>query len=190
MLVFETIQGITGNFYLDRLMVLGAEYLIFLVPLALIGLWFYSEDSKIDSLFSFSGALLGLALSFILGMVISHPAPYSQGFETLLVEAPENSFPSQHTVVVLGAALPLLWRRTRVGVLLLLTGIFTGFARVYTGLHFPIDILGSLLAALIGTSALYYQEEKLETVFGKLLDIEERIYNLIGVPKKYRSLKS
>lgn len=188
--LFQVVQGLTGFSFIDGLMIASAEYLVFLVPAGLIGLWFYSENGKKDALFSFSGAVLALGVSYLLGMVFSHPAPYSQSFETLLVEAPENSFPSQHTAVMLGAAMPLLWRRIKIGSVLVLTGLLTGFARVYTGLHFPVDILGSLVAVAAAGFCLRYFEERFSALFERITGIEEYLLDIIGFPERFRSVES
>ncbi|HFQ89989.1 MAG TPA: phosphatase PAP2 family protein, partial [Desulfobulbus sp.] len=68
----------------------------------------------------------------------------------LIPHAPETSFPSDHATLLFGAALALLFRpgwRGK-GAFLLLVAMIGAWGRVYTGLHFPFDILGSLGVAL------------------------------------------
>jgi undecaprenyl-diphosphatase len=158
---FAAVQSLTGNAALDTAMVLLAEYLVYLVPLALGFLWFGSREEKFDSLFAFYGTVAGIALTYVIGIFYYHQPPHLQGFETILMNSPENAFPSQHTAATFSVVWPLLYRGRRNFAYLLLVGAaLTGFARVYTGLHFPVDILGGVLSSLLAFGGLYFFEEQ------------------------------
>ncbi|MCU1588102.1 MAG: (type 2 phosphatidic acid phosphatase) family protein, partial [Frankiales bacterium] len=69
----------------------------------------------------------------------------------LIAHNPGQSFPSDHATAAFAcaiAALLLLSRRWGVVLLALATAI--GVARVAAGVHYPIDVLGSLVVAALG----------------------------------------
>ena len=43
----------------------------------------------------------------------------------------------------------------RWGALLFVLALWIGFARVYDGIHYPLDIVGSFLAAVVGVGLVY-----------------------------------
>ncbi|WP_419188808.1 phosphatase PAP2 family protein [Enhydrobacter aerosaccus] len=70
-----------------------------------------------------------------------------------MAHTPDNGFPSDHTLLLSAlAALASCWNG-RLSLLLWFIALLVGAARVYVGLHHPVDILGSILIA-IGTVAL------------------------------------
>lgn len=162
--LFEAIHSLTGNAFVDQSMVFLAEYLIVLIPLILVYLWFIGRDGKEDSILVFGGTLFGLIVSYAMGLFYSHQNP-SAVYETISAMSPENAFPSQHTTVMFSAALPLIYRhRDRLGYLMLIAGLSTGFARVYIGEHWPVDILGAFMASLFGLAVVYLVEEYVELI--------------------------
>jgi undecaprenyl-diphosphatase len=68
---------------------------------------------------------------------------------TLLAHKPENSFPSDHTTFTLSIALMLItFKSTRIlGIILSFLALWCGIARVYSGVHWPFDIVGSIVTA-------------------------------------------
>lgn len=178
MSLFSAIQSITGNPALDNFMVVSAEYLVLLVPVSLVYLWFFRRDGngRSDSFFSFFTVLLGLVVSYVMGMLYSHGTPYMQGFETILTEAAENSFPSQHTTVIFSLVWPLAYRkRKKLAGVVGTAAMLTGFARTYTGLHFPLDILGGVGTSLIGFFLSFLMEDYIEKISDTIKTIEEGI---------------
>lgn len=174
--IFLSIQSLTGNPLLDETMVFLAEYLVLLVPLSLIYMWF--RDREV-SLFSFYTAVTGIAVSYGLGLIYAHSNP-SAFFDTIVSYAPENSFPSQHTTAIIGIALPLLYRdKEEIGVLLLASGLLTGFARVYIGEHWPMDILGAVIAATSGLLICISTWPWLEQLWRPLIDYSREIEDYI-----------
>ncbi len=126
-----------------------AEWLIYALPLLLALLWF-SGQARQAVLTAALSVLLALACGQLIGLLWPHPRPFMLGMgQTLLPHPPETSFPSDHATVFFTLGLSLLgsgWRR--LAALVLLTGALVAWARVYLGVHFPLDMLGALLLAL------------------------------------------
>ena len=180
--VFQAVQSLTGIGFLDQLMIFAAEFLVFLVPLALVYLWFQGREGKKDSVLAFSSAMVGIFFSYLMGLVYFHQNP-SATLDTIVAAKPENAFPSQHTVVLFSIVWPLFWRdRRNIAFLALLAALGTGFSRVYIGEHWPIDIIGSLIASAVGFGVLYLSEDYIDPFVEEAIDLAEtvegKIFNL------------
>lgn len=195
--ILQFYTGHTGTPLLNELMLFAAEKLVYLIPVALLYLWFTPEEErtrsrfrmalvppwfattegKAKAIFIVATIVVSLALSYALGQIYSHPAPYMVGYETLLVEAPEISFPSQHTTVVFAFAWPLFYLqdRWREGLGALILATLVGISRVYVGVHFPIDIIGAVGASLLGFTLVYAARGLVMDVATRCIRIEERL---------------
>lgn len=191
-----------GNPVLNEVMIFAAENLVYLVPLALLYLWFASEedrtnsetetpltlpwftaeDGKMKSVFIFVTIVVSVAISYAMGQLYSHPAPYMVGYDTLLTEAPENSFPSQHTTVVFGFVWPLLYLqdRQRTGLVALVLASLVGISRVYVGVHYPIDIVGAIGASLLGFTLVYAGRGLVTKFAGLCIHIEAQLLRIVS----------
>lgn len=129
-----------------------AEGVIWLVPPGLVFGWLRGSRRVREALLAAAAAgLLGLALNQLIGLAWYHPRPFELGLgRQWLAHARDSSFPSDHVTLIWSVALMLLApRATRiVGAALALLGVAVAWARVYLGVHFPLDMAGALLVAL------------------------------------------
>ncbi len=61
---------------------------------------------------------------------------------------PDPSFPSIHTATMTVMALSYLYFRSNWSFLFLLLMIWVGIARIYVGVHYPLDILGGFIVGI------------------------------------------
>lgn len=160
MTLFHLINQYAGlNPFADAAAVLAAKYMPIVIILGLVYLWIRRKETRNVVLYGTYAAVLGLILNFIIGLVYYHPRPFMVPVGTLLFPySPDSSFPSDHTTFMLSAAFMLMYfKKTRkTGLILVVSGLIGGFARVFCGVHFPMDIFGSVLVAL-AISILVYQ---------------------------------
>jgi len=99
----------------------------------------------------------------------------------LIPHVPETSFPSDHATLLFGAAFALLFRSgwQSKGALLLLVAVIGAWGRVYTGLHFPFDMLGSVVVSLLAVLTLSGVRRILLQLYDKIIRIVNRIEALI-----------
>jgi membrane-associated phospholipid phosphatase len=100
---------------------------------------------------------LALAASEVIAAITAHPRPFMVGLSPMYVPHDvEGSFPSAHTSLMLAVAATLLRvQGTRAGGASLAgLALLTGWARVYLGLHFPMDIAGSVAVAALTSAPL------------------------------------
>ena len=78
--------------------------------------------------------------------------------QTLVGQHDTSSFPSRHLTFYWALVLPLCGfvRTRRLGLGLVVFGLAEARARIYVGVHYPLDMLGSLLVALAASSVVWY----------------------------------
>jgi undecaprenyl-diphosphatase len=171
--------------------VFAAKYLILLVPLGLAGLWIGGQppqrEAAVKALAASAQALAAsacaLALNALIGMLWYHARPFAGGTgHSFLQHAPDSSFPSDHGTIMFTVALVLASAGSpaarRCGVSLLPLAAVVAWARVFLGVHWPLDMLGALGVAiamallfrsLLVTAACAALAETMATLYRRLL---------------------
>jgi undecaprenyl-diphosphatase len=98
--------------------------------------------------------------SHAIAMSLNVPRPFIAGLAPAYIEhAGRGSLPSTHAAVMFMVALAFMLRPglRRLGVPLLALAAATGWARVYVGVHYPLDIaagllLGAVIAGVLATA--------------------------------------
>lgn len=127
------------------------------VPLVLLVIWFLQPSSRDDAVAAAICGAVALAASEWLAAFTAHPRPFMLGLSPVYVaHAAEGSFPSAHASLMLAVAAALLLAKgTRAwGALVAAAALLTAWARVYLGLHFPLDIAGSIAVAALVAAVL------------------------------------
>lgn len=132
-----------------------AEYAIWVLP-AIIGYgWLRrSEHARKVLLEATASGLAGLLINQIIGLVSQHPRPFMIGLgHTLIPHAADSSFPSDHLTLLWAVAFSLLMHSSSrvAGMALTLLGLPVAWARIYLGVHFPLDMLGAALVGVLST---------------------------------------
>jgi len=136
-----------------------AKDLLYLMALIMLLGWVRGQDTTRRALFNAGlAALLGLAASQIIHVLYVHPRPFAAGFGNQFLEhVADTSFPSDHGTIMFSVALALLLSRggAKIGAGVMVMALATAWARVFLGVHWPLDMAGafvvSLLAALLIT---------------------------------------
>ena len=146
-------------------------------PGLLIALWVWGPASRRGGLLAVAGSMLvGLCLNQALGALYFEPRPFMIGLgHSWLAHLPDNSFPSDHATFVwaLGAGLLATGPARRWGTAVCLYGAVVAWARIYLGVHFPLDMVGSLAVAVV-SGGVARQVQPLATQW--VLPPAERIY--------------
>ncbi|HET6816550.1 MAG TPA: phosphatase PAP2 family protein [Mycobacteriales bacterium] len=157
--LFKLINNASGNSFLDALMKDVAKYAI-AISFLVVGVLCLLRLMRRE-IWPVVWSGVGLVLTFALGLAAAAAYKEKRPFQThhvhqLIAHAPGQSFPSDHATAAFGCALVALLFLNRLwGVLLVLLAIFIGFARVYLGIHYPGDIGGSFLCALVGVGLTF-----------------------------------
>jgi len=179
---FKFINHFAGiNLVFDNFVIVIAKYLFTVFILWLVYLWFRKKKRcKNIALYSGYSAILGILVNFLITSFYYHPRPFMLHLGKLLIpHPPETSFPSDHTTFMLSIAFMLIYfRETRIsGIVLSLFGLIGGLARVFCGIHFPLDIIGSLIVSLVVSFVVYSLKDKLKTLNQSVIKIYFKIFN-------------
>lgn len=132
-----------------------AEYVIWLVPVVLVVGWLRGgQRTRKLMLQATVAGLGGLLINQVIGWVWQHPRPFMIGLgHTFLHHAADSSFPSDHLTLLWAVSVSfLMHQRLRLaGALLTTLGLPMAWARIYLGVHFPLDMVGAAMVA--GVSA-------------------------------------
>jgi len=129
-----------------------SKYLAVLIPLLLVGLWLTGREWPREvALHACLVTLLALVANWGIGLAWPHPRPFVMGLGHLFMpHTPTSSSPSDHATAFAVVAITLLagglWR---LGVLVVIAGLAVAWARVFAGIHFPLDMLGAVVVACL-----------------------------------------
>ena len=137
---------------MNTLVVLTAQYLIFAAGLLTLVFWLrLPKESKMS--FAIQFIVAGI-IAVLLSKRIAHFYFSARPFVRLhamplFPHEPDNGFPSDHTTLTLLAALLVLGYSRKIGAVLVVCSLLIGIARIAALVHSPIDILGSVVIAVV-----------------------------------------
>lgn len=143
----------------DTLIIFGANYLIWVcVAVAFIALTLLPKDNRARVLVLIA---ISLPLAYLVAKFASalyyNPRPFVTGeFTPLVYHAPDNGFPSDHTLLASAVATVVYAYRRRVGLFLIAGTVAVGVSRILAGVHSPLDVAASMAIAVGVTFAVYH----------------------------------
>lgn len=110
--------------------------------------------------------LLGVLITNVtLKNLIARTRPFDlvDAIVPLIAKPHDFSFPSGHTCASFASAL-ILYRMLpkKYGVPAVILAAMIGLSRLYVGVHYPTDVIGGFLAALLASTIVYYGMKKWE----------------------------
>lgn len=130
----------------------AADYFIYAIPLVLLALWLWGGALERGvALKAVAVAFVALGINQLLAIVWPHPRPFMMGLgHTFIAHASDSSFPSDHATVFAAIGFTFLFAgcRKAIGWGILLLGVWVSWARIYLGVHFPLDMLGAAVVAI------------------------------------------
>lgn len=126
-------------------------YLMYLIPALLLVLWLMGNEARRNLVIkSFLVAMLGVGMNQVISLLWQHPRPFMAGLgHAWIPHVADSSFPSDHMTVFAGVGLTLLFDGALwIGLATLMAGLCIAWARVFLGVHFPLDMLGAVGVAV------------------------------------------
>jgi undecaprenyl-diphosphatase len=154
--LLRAINGLAGNRVLDPVMRIAATDLIFVALATVVVLCVLRL--RAGDWHPVARTAAALLLTFGLGVLAGAVHAERRPFEThslhiVVTHAPGQSFPSDHATAAFGVALATLVFLSRSwGLLLTFVAMMIGFSRIYDGVHYPSDILGGAVVAVLGVA--------------------------------------
>lgn len=160
-----------------------AHYASFAIPIILLHGWLYGDkQSRRRVVMAFLTVGLAMMLNFIIIHLWFHPRPFMIGLGTnFMKHAPDASFPSDHMTTASALAWTYVLGRQKVlGWFFVVLALCVGWARVFLGVHFPMDILGSIVVSLAAACVVKTLWPKIEV--WTMLHLERLYRTLMAVP--------
>jgi undecaprenyl-diphosphatase len=153
--LFNWIHGLSGwSVFTDALGVFFAQYLAYLLAIAAIFFIFKESGAKLRLKTSFYLALAALIsrgiLTEVMDYIYTRPRPFSVFGFSPLVNASGASFPSGHAALFFGLGFMIFSLNRRWGYWFLSLAFVNSLARIFAGVHYPLDILGGILFGFAG----------------------------------------
>lgn len=163
---------------LAKLAIVLGVGLVYLVPIIVFTVWFV-VSRKIALRAVLTGLLAWFGLAKLVSALVDRvrPADSLIGVKELIFHRPDNSFPSDHTALLMAMAISfyLTGQRQWSHVLLILS-LLTGLARVGIGVHYPGDILVGYLIGVIAALLIEAIKQPIESyILDPLVQLARKI---------------
>ena len=169
--IFYAIYGLAHRIpFVDWLGIFFAQYFPYIVVVLFIFAVLRQAAEWRHRLFDFFSAALSLLLARgvvteIIRFFIRRPRPFDVVDVTPLIGAPESAaFPSGHASLLFALAFSILFfqgdqwsrgKKERVGALFCAAALLVGAARVFAGVHWPLDIAGGMAVGLLSAFVVH-----------------------------------
>jgi len=182
--LFRFLNNLVGqNYFFDEVVLFSANLLIFSVIIALAFYILKAKEGKEVTLKNSAVVLLTVFTAFACAEVIKNQFPNPRPFvaldsvNMLFEHGDYDSFPSGHTAILSAFAFALMFYSRRIGLIMLLVAFITGIARVMSGVHWPVDIIGGFLLGGFFALLTHYSYLEYQKRYGKpgrrVFDIEK-----------------
>lgn len=168
-----------------------AKVLIYFIPVFLIINWIWGNRKQRETVFfACLSTVIVLLINYIIGLLWYHPRPFVEGIgNTYLLHNPDSSFPSDHMTIMWTIGLCFLMNSKSYlwGIVILVMSLLTGWSRIFLGIHYPFDILGSIVISTLCTLTLQWLcrciidnslfpiiEKMYQGSFGKLINVSRK----------------
>jgi len=159
-LIFQLIYGFAGRArILDWLGIFFAQYLAYLLILIFFILLLrekiWQRRAYYFSFVTLSVLLSRGILTEFIHYIIYRPRPFAVLEITSLINHNDTAaFPSGHAAVFFALAFATWYFNRRWGIRFLIAAILMGVARIFVGVHWPLDILGGVIVGFLSVISI------------------------------------
>lgn len=164
-----SLNQLTGvSDFIDYIVWFSAEILIVII-IALITLYLLRDKKPFRGqkylfviLFA---ALFSWASSEVLNYIFPSARPFLvlEEIQPLFTVGGYDAYPSGHTSFIFGFAVMLVFFKRTAGLVVLFFAFIIGIARIASGVHWPIDIIGGILLGTSSAFVTYYYVKQIES---------------------------
>lgn len=163
--------------------IFAAEWVILVMPLGLVLMWTNGAPGQREAAVrALLAAIVALTLSKLIGLMWFHPRPFMAGIgQTFLHHAPDSSFPSDHATSMFSVALALMLSQLRevrrFGLVLLVLGVVVAWARVFLGVHWPLDMIAAFVVSAL--AAILTDTRAGQALAASLVSMMQAVYRRV-----------
>jgi undecaprenyl-diphosphatase len=157
--VFQSINNLAVKFtFLNpfmRFFALDAEYIFYV---GIVIYWFTrTKQNRRMVAEALISACVGLGISGILANLFYRDRPFvAHSVNQLVQHAANASFPSDHAIGAFVIATAIWLFRKRDGSFWLFLSLCIGFSRIWTGIHYPADIIAGAFIGMLTALGIHY----------------------------------
>lgn len=179
------INGLSGWGPLDRVMAfLVNDYFVpVCLSLVLFAMWFSGDGAErrrelqCAVLRSMAGIGIASIVVKVSNLLFYRARPFTYLEANLLFYPPhDSSFPSNSAAIAFAAAFGIWLGHRKTGMVALVVAAMYGFSRVYSGIHFPLDIAGGVAYGLAATLAAYVIFKALPVLPGAVIRLMRTLH--------------
>ncbi|OPA77676.1 phosphatase PAP2 family protein [Paenibacillus selenitireducens] len=191
--VFQWINDLAGKgTFLNPIMRFFAEDAQYFLFLGILVYWFTrTRDHRIMVAEALISAAVGLGISGLIGDFFYRDRPFiTHSVHQLIQHAANASFPSDHATAAFAIAMAFFLGRRREGKLWLVFAGLIAFSRVWTGVHYPTDVMagaGLGILSACGIHMLLTRWALVHKFIGLCIDVYEKAEHKV-LPKKRSQL--
>ncbi len=164
--LFGTINKFAGEYlWLDTLGIFFAQYFEYVLILSLAIFLLLNFKKYIFMVLEslFAAVLAKEIFVDIIRQLIPKTRPFVENQVNLLIEHPVTpTFPSAHAAFYFALSTIVYFYNKKAGLLFLISAFLISVARVFTGVHWPLDIFVGALIGIISAFIVYRVAEKLK----------------------------
>ncbi len=183
--LLKAINDLAGkSSVVDAIMIFATNYAVPVFAIVLLMMWFFGKEyMKKTVVYSALSGVLGILINVLISKIYFEPRPFvtHDDLNVLVDHARDASFPSDHTTGAIALAFAIALRNKRIGIVMMVFALITGFSRMYVGNHYPSDVVVGIVIGLL----VAYTVNKLAFLVEPLANFIVAVYRALPfVPKK------
>ncbi len=146
--IFQLINQFAGRWILlDAIGIFFAKYSGYILIVVLLTYLFWGDRNKNTKMVieAFSSAISGFIIVNIIRFIYPRSRPFVSHTVNLLINEIGNSFPSGHAAFFFAISFIVYFFDKKAGTAFLIVSFLMSIARIFVGVHYPLDILGGIL---------------------------------------------
>lgn len=163
-----------------------AEYTVLMLMMGTIVFWFTrKEKNRIMLLNAGISFVFAEIIGKLAGQLHSNNQPFAElnNVNQLIEKAIDNSFPSDHTILLFSVCFSIWLFRKKQGLFWFTLAAATAISRIGVGVHYPFDVIVGAIIAISSALFIHWLNSKLN-FSKKIISIYEKIEQMILTPKK------
>ncbi|MFC4768182.1 undecaprenyl-diphosphatase [Effusibacillus consociatus] len=178
---------------LDRIMIFIADNAQLIFAVILVLMWFSSkqhdlrERNQRTALYAAICSLLALSCNLVINNVYWHPRPFVDHTVHQLIphSASESSFASDHAILAFSIAIVMAMQNHKWKYIVLGFAILTAVSRVFVGVHYPADVAGGAILALLTSLLVMKSKNILEPIIQLVFRLYAKIASCLPFFQQY-----
>ncbi len=167
---------------------LFAEYTVYVLFFGCMFYWFSRvKEARIMTLNAMFSFVLAEAAGKLAGLFYYNKQPFAElaNVNQLIEKSIDNSFPSDHSILLFSICFSIWLVRKKAGTVWLVLAFCTAISRIGVGVHYPFDVLAGALLGILAALTVSWMAERFHFTH-KLLYFYEKVEQTM-LPAKNRS---